>query len=128
MDNSIRSRAQALLPELTAIRRDFHHYAEPGWLEMRTSSILARRLTELGYEVLTGADVCKGDARMGLPPEETLSAHYEWAKQNGADAEFLHRMAGGFTGAYIGLYATSNHQPTENYADFDWFEYQPLMP
>lgn len=37
-------------------------------------------------------------------------------------------VAGGFTGAYIGLYATSNHQPTENYADFDWFEYQPLMP
>lgn len=104
MDNSIRSRAQALLPELTAIRRDFHHYAEPGWLEMRTSSILARRLTELGYEVLTGADVCKGDARMGLPPEETLSAHYEWAKQNGADAEFLPRTAGGFTGVIATLH------------------------
>ena len=26
------------------------------------------------------------------------------------------------------LYATSNHQPTTNYADFDWFEYQPLVP
>ena len=71
---------------------------------MRTSSILARRLTELGYEVLTGADVCKGDARMGLPPEETLSAHYEWAKQNGADAEFLPRMAGGFTGVIATLH------------------------
>ena len=35
-------------------------------------------------------------------------------------------VAGGFTGAYIGLYATSNHQSTQNYADFDWFEYQPL--
>lgn len=37
-------------------------------------------------------------------------------------------VAGGFTGTYIGLYATSNHQPTTNYADFDWFEYQPLVP
>ena len=41
-------RAQALLPELTALRRDFHRCAEPGWLEMRTSSRIARKLTELG--------------------------------------------------------------------------------
>ena len=26
----------------------------------------------------------------------------------------------GFTGAYIGMYATSNHSPVKNHADFDW--------
>ena len=32
----------------------------------------------------------------------------------------------GFTGAYIGMYATANGQNSENYADFDWFNYQGL--
>ena len=94
----IRSRAQAILPELTAIRRDLHRYAEPGWLEMRTTSLLARKLTDLGYEVLTGPAVCKADARMGLPSDDTLEAHYKWAQENGADPEFLPATRGGFTG------------------------------
>lgn len=32
-------------------------------------------------------------------------------------------VAGGFVGAYIGMYASSNGQPNTNHADFDWFEY-----
>jgi xylan 1,4-beta-xylosidase len=32
-------------------------------------------------------------------------------------------VAGGFVGAYIAMYASSNGQPSTNYADFDWFEY-----
>jgi xylan 1,4-beta-xylosidase len=34
-------------------------------------------------------------------------------------------MAGGFTGVYIGLYATSNRQASQAFAWFDWFEYRP---
>ena len=33
-------------------------------------------------------------------------------------------VAGGFTGAYLGMYASSNGQASQNIADFDWFEYQ----
>ncbi len=33
-------------------------------------------------------------------------------------------VAGGFTGAYIGMYASSNGVSSETFADFDWFEYQ----
>ncbi|WP_410050243.1 hypothetical protein [Actinomadura sp. CNU-125] len=36
------------------------------------------------------------------------------------------QVAGGFTGVYIGLYASSNGRATANHADFDWFEYRPL--
>lgn len=104
MTETIRSRAQALLPELTAIRRDLHRYAEPGWLEMRTTSLLARRLTDLGYEVLTGPAVCKADARMGLPSDQTLEEHYKWAQENGADPEFLPATRGGFTGVVATLH------------------------
>ena len=31
----------------------------------------------------------------------------------------------GFTGTYIGMYASSNKQQSDNYADFDWFKYKP---
>ena len=32
-------------------RRDFHRDAEAAWTEFRTSSLVARRLTSLGYDV-----------------------------------------------------------------------------
>jgi len=32
-------------------------------------------------------------------------------------------VAGGFVGAYIAMYASSNGQTSTNHADFDWFEY-----
>jgi alpha-N-arabinofuranosidase len=35
-------------------------------------------------------------------------------------------VAGGFVGAVIALYASSNGQSSTNVADFDWFEYNGL--
>ena len=35
--------------------------------------------------------------------------------------------AGGFIGPYIGMYASSNGQPTATQAYFDWFEYEPSI-
>jgi xylan 1,4-beta-xylosidase len=35
-------------------------------------------------------------------------------------------VAGGFVGAYLGLYASSNGQPSNTIADFDWFEYSEI--
>ncbi|HLV10411.1 MAG TPA: glycoside hydrolase family 43 protein [Halanaerobiales bacterium] len=34
--------------------------------------------------------------------------------------------AGGFVGTYIGMYASSNNTESNNYADFDWFEYRGI--
>ena len=31
---------------------------------------------------------------------------------------------GGFTGVYLGMYATSNGKESDNHADFDWFTYE----
>ncbi|MEI7025521.1 glycoside hydrolase family 43 protein [Paenibacillus sp. y28] len=45
----------------------------------------------------------------------------------GADGRILSTdVAGGFSGTYIGLYASSNGQPAAGYADFDYFEYTRL--
>ncbi|SHM69322.1 glycoside hydrolase family 43 protein [Gracilibacillus kekensis] len=35
-------------------------------------------------------------------------------------------VAGGFVGAYIGMYCSGNGKESENYADFDWFEYHGI--
>ena len=37
-------------------------------------------------------------------------------------------MAGGFVGAWIAMYASSNGHESNNHVDFDWFEYAPLNP
>lgn len=94
--------ADEMSSELVAQRRDFHKYAEKGWFEMRTSSIIARKLSDLGYEVLVGDQVCRRDARMGVPSEEELEAQYERAVSQGADPEFVPYTKGGMTGV-IGI-------------------------
>lgn len=89
--------------DLIRIRRDFHKYAESGWFEMRTSSIIARKLTDMGMdEVLVGEQVCKKDARMGVPSAELLEKSYERAVAQGGDLEFLPYTKGGMTGV-IGI-------------------------
>ncbi len=98
----IHQAADQLQPTLIAQRRDFHKYAESGWLEMRTSSIIARKLKNLGYEVLTGDQVCKKEARMGVPEESVLEQAYQRAVEQGADPEFVEHTKGGMTGV-IGI-------------------------
>ena len=36
-------------------------------------------------------------------------------------------IAGGFVGCTIGMYGSSNGKLTDNYADFFWFEYSPII-
>jgi alpha-N-arabinofuranosidase len=35
-------------------------------------------------------------------------------------------LAGGFTGVYVGMFASTSAGPSMPAADFDWFEYTPL--
>ena len=43
-----------------------------------------------------------------------------------ADTHFLSsETVGGFTGVYLGLYATGNGEKLQSPADFDWFAYEP---
>jgi len=58
----------------------------------------ARRL----FEVLTGSDVCDPSARMGLPPDDVLEAHWVRAQDESADPIFLEEMRGGLNGI-VGL-------------------------
>lgn len=95
--------AKELDEKSRARRRDFHRYPETAWYEMRTSTIIAKELTELGYEVLTGRQVCLEEARIGVPSPELLAEHAALAAEQGAPEEYLtDEMKEGFTGV-IGI-------------------------
>lgn len=96
---TISAMAEGDREDLIRLRRDFHRYPETGWLEMRTSAKIAEYLTSLGMEVLTGKDVCKEEARIGVPPQEILDLHFRKVQEQSAPAEFLtEEMGQGYTG------------------------------
>ena len=84
--------------DIIGYRRDFHRHAESGWTEFRTASLVARRLSDLGYEVRIGRQVVKDEQRMGLPPPEVLEQCWQRARDQGGDPQFLEALRGGFTG------------------------------
>lgn len=102
MDKKIEELANILEDETIAIRRSLHRYAERGWLEYRTASLIARRLDNLGYQVLVGKEVMKADARMNLPPKSILDLSYKRALLQGADKYYLEKVKDGYT-AVVGI-------------------------
>lgn len=88
--------------KLISYRRDFHKYAEIGWLEIRTASLIAKRLENLGYNVFIGKDVCDTDSRMGLPNNEVFEQNYKRALEQGADSKYIEYLKNGYTGV-IGI-------------------------
>lgn len=94
LDNTIQEMAQ----QLQAWRRDFHQYAESGWFEFRTATLVTEELHQLGYQLQLGKDVVKADARMGLPSQEKLKEQEKRAIEQGALTQWLPHFSGGFTG------------------------------
>ncbi len=103
----IKCRAEGLQRQMVLWRRDFHQYAEKGWCEMRTASLVGRHLTQLGYEVLMGEDGCCCEGRMGVPSEAEMEAQYHRAIEQGADPELAERTRGGMT-AVVGVLRCGN--------------------
>lgn len=84
--------------QLIKWRRDFHKHPELGFLEMRTGSIVAGILANLGFDLAMGRDVMSAEHVMGKPKDTETKRHYEWAKGNGANLKFLDYFAEGLTG------------------------------
>jgi alpha-N-arabinofuranosidase len=87
-------------------------------------------------EVLAEQPVRAGEMYLKVEAHEQ-DYHFYYANQPGewqvlaeqVDGRILSTpVAGGFVGAYIAMYASSNGQPSTNHADFDWFEYVGLDP
>lgn len=70
MNEKVISYIDSIRDRVVEYRRDFHKYSEVGWTEFRTASIIAKKLSELGFDVSLGKDVIKDEDRMALPAEE----------------------------------------------------------
>lgn len=95
------------------------------------------RLIKRAYgveEILTERPVSPGQMYLKIEAHEQDYRFYfaderdEWRSVAGQiDGRILSTpVAGGFVGAYVAMYASSNGQPSTNHADFDWFEYTGL--
>lgn len=102
MNSKILSLAQSLEEKTIWHRRDLHKYAESGWTEFRTASIIIKTLRDLGYKVLFGDDALDEKNMMGVPSPEDLRSHMERAISQGADPVLVDKMAGGKT-AVVGI-------------------------
>ena len=98
MVNEISERVEQLFPSLQKQRRDLHKYAESGWLEFRTSTLVADRLEKLGYSLQLGKEVIDAQSRMGLPSAAVLAEQEQRALEQGAIARWMPHFSGGFTG------------------------------
>jgi len=80
----------------------------------------------VGYE-----DIGKGDVTLSVRAS-SLSYEFSFQEQSGrtrglgtaTTGDLSSEKIGGFTGVFIGLYATGNGQKSTRPADFDWFEYR----
>jgi aminobenzoyl-glutamate utilization protein A len=97
--------------DLVALRRTLHRYAEPGWCEVGTASIVVETLQSLGWEVRFGRDVIQPKARFGLPSEAVLQEFYESAIRRGSPPEIAMRVRDGFTGV-VGILRGGKTGPT----------------
>lgn len=76
-------------------RREFHHYPEKGWREIRTSARIAEILENMGYSCLMGDEVVKIET-IGLEtlsPEE-MRTEMDRALNQGAKPEYVERTKG----------------------------------
>ena len=98
--DKIANLALSLKDELIKDRRYFHSHPETGWFTFFTTAVLAKRLSELGYEVKLGEEVVKRDARLGVGSKEQCQKAVERARSllNPDEAKYLECMKDGLTG------------------------------
>ena len=98
--DKIANLALSLKDELIKDRRYFHSHPETGWFTFFTTAVLAKRLSDLGYEVSLGEKVVKSDARLGVGNKEQCQKAIERAKTllSADEAKYLEYMKDGLTG------------------------------
>lgn len=111
MNENIIDMARSLETKTIERRRDFHKYAETGWNEFRTASVVAEILTQLGFTVMVGDEVIEETRMMGVPAEEELERSVQRALSQGAHAPWVQKFRGGKTGV-VGLMRFAAPGPT----------------
>lgn len=118
---------------LTVLMNERHHYEiAVTFLEGKRHVIVSRRIGSL---ITTAACEKIGNGPVKLRIETDLNMYYFSYALNSEDfktiasgeARYLStEVAGGYTGAYLAMYATGNGRKNSTPAFFDWFECAPL--
>ena len=105
-------------------RREFHHYPEIGWREIRTSARVAEILETMGYSCLMGKDVLNEETiSFEMLGEEEKAAEKERAIAQGAAPAYVERT-GGYPGV-IAILDTGKEGPVTAFRfDIDCLPYQ----
>lgn len=105
-------------------RREFHHYPEIGWRELRTSARIAEILEAMGYSCLMGKDVVNEETiSFEMLTDEEKEAEKERAISQGADPVYVHRTCG-YPGV-IAMLDTGKEGPVTAFRfDIDCLPYQ----
>lgn len=105
-------------------RREFHHYPEIGWRELRTSARIAEILEEMGYTCLMGTDVVNEDSiTFEMLSEEEKEAEKKRAVAQGADPAYVARTEG-YPGVIVELDTGREGPFTALRFDIDCLPYQ----
>lgn len=110
--------------EFIKYRREFHHFPELGWREIRTSARVAEILEGMGYSCLMGDQVVNTDTiSFEMLSAEEKQKEMERAVNQGAKPEYVER-----TGGYPGVIAeldTGREGPVTAFRfDIDCLPYQ----
>lgn len=89
MEISLNNAIGSITHQLQIWRRDFHQYAESGWFEFRTATLVADELDRLGYQLQLGKEVINAEDRMGLPSPQQLAEQEKRAIEQGALTKWL---------------------------------------
>jgi xylan 1,4-beta-xylosidase len=118
---------------LVVLMDNQHHYEVAlTRLEGQTQVIVRRRIGDLSALVaraIVHAEIVELEIRANAERYTffyALPGHPAQELATGSTRYLSTEVAGGFTGVYLGMYATSNGQGRTGPADFDWFEYVPL--
>ncbi|KAA9298039.1 MULTISPECIES: amidohydrolase [Aerococcus] len=90
-----------LAQELSTMRRHYHRFPEPAWMEYQTSISIISHLKALGYEVKYGKSIHNPDCMMGQPKKDLAQAYAATINQ---EVDFdIQDILAGYTGAVCEL-------------------------
>lgn len=98
MEVNISAIADEIFKRTVETRRDFHKHPEVAWTEFRTTSIIADRLRESGFQVLLGEDILNKNERLAVPGKEHIEECRQRAIEEGANPETVEIIRDGITG------------------------------
>ncbi len=118
---------------LTVLMNEKHHYEIAVVFDQGSRDVIVRKRIGDLSAVVARNSISDGDITLKIQADAERY-HFAYALDDadfkpladGLTCYLTSEVASGFTGVYIGMYATGNGSACTVPADFDWFDYRPL--